>query len=77
MKFAADHNHAKAQARFGRLYEDGVGVSQNFPLAYAWYLIGARQDDPDAIERIGILGEKLSELDLEEAERLAADFVSK
>ena len=77
VKLAANHNNAKAQAQLGRLYEDGNGVPQNAPLAYAWYLIGAKQDDPDAIERIGILGEKLSDLDLEEAERLAADFVSK
>ena len=76
LKFAANRNNAKAQALLGRLYEDGVGVSQNSPLAYAWYLIAARQDDPDAIERIGILGEKLNDQDLEEADRLAADFVS-
>lgn len=77
VKIAAVHNNEKAQALLGRLYEDGKGVSQNSPLAYAWYLIAAKKDDPDAIERIGILGEKLSDLDLEEAERLAADFVPK
>lgn len=51
----ADHGHALAQSNIGYLYERGLGVSQSYVEAMAWYRKAAAQKLPQAQFNIGTL----------------------
>jgi hypothetical protein len=49
----AETGYPRAQYHFGRAYDQGLGVPQNFQKAAAWYLKAAEQGDPDAQYNLG------------------------
>ena len=71
---AADQGLVDSQYNLGRLYETGVGVSQNTAEAYKWYLIAAASGDADARASALRLKGQLSSDARTAAERSAAAF---
>jgi TPR repeat protein len=75
---AAEAGEPAAQYFLGELYDRGLGVTQDFVLAEAWLDIAVARAGPLwrrpwALIRDAI-AQKLSRADLEEAQRLAADW---
>jgi uncharacterized protein len=66
------HGLAAAQFNLGVMYDNGQGVTQNFPLAYAWFSLAAAQGDEKAIKNRDITAKKLTSQQLSEAQDLAA-----
>ncbi len=77
-KAAANANEPAAQYFLGQLYDRGLGVAQDFVLAEAWLELAVAGADPQwrrswALIRDAVAS-KHSGADLEEAQRLAADW---
>lgn len=51
---------ADAQYRLGLMYEDHLGVPQDYQQAYAWFLKAAEQGQADAQYRLGLMYENNS-----------------
>lgn len=71
---AADQGLVDSQYNLGRLYETGVGVSQNTAEAYKWYLIAAASGDADSRTSALRLKTQLSADARAAAERSAGAF---
>ena len=69
---AAECGYVPAQYNLGFLYENGLGVKQDFAEAAAWYRKAADQGDPESQNNLGVLYTtgKGVPLDLTEAVRL-------
>jgi TPR repeat protein len=57
LKRAAEDSYAQAEADIGELYEDGLGVRQDYAQAMVWYRKAADQNNPDGQNDIGALDE--------------------
>ena len=55
---SAESGSPTAQTRLGYMYENGIGVPQDYRLAAMWYHRAAEQGDPRAQHRLGILFNK-------------------
>jgi TPR repeat protein len=55
---AAERGNLKAQTRLGFMYENGIGVPQDYHLAARWYHRAAEQGEPRAQHDLGILFNK-------------------
>jgi TPR repeat protein len=51
----AEAGSAEAQNNLGHMYEEGMGVSQNYQTAMDWYRRAAEQDLPQAQHNVGLL----------------------
>jgi TPR repeat protein len=51
----AEAGSAEAQNNLGHMYEEGLGVSQNYQTAMSWYRKAAEQDLPQAQHNVGLL----------------------
>ncbi|MCB1517715.1 MAG: sel1 repeat family protein [Hyphomicrobiaceae bacterium] len=54
-RVAADRNDAAAETLIARIYEEGLGVPQNYELAASWYKIAADNGDPNAAFALAVL----------------------
>jgi localization factor PodJL len=63
-----------SQYNLGRLYEEGIGVSQNAAEAYKWYLIAARSGDMESRSSAQRVRTRLSAATQSVVERTAAGF---
>jgi hypothetical protein len=52
---AVDKREREAYTLIGRIYEEGLGVSQNQPVAAQWYRQGAELGDPNAQFALGLM----------------------
>jgi TPR repeat protein len=52
---AAARGDVGAQTRLGYMYERGIGVAQDYELAFMWYNLAAEQGDPRAQHHLGLL----------------------
>ena len=52
---AAERGYAEAQFNLGRMYENGLRVSQDYAEAIRWYRLAAGQGNADAQNRLGIM----------------------
>ena len=77
-KAAANANEPAAQYFLGQLYDRGLGVAQDFVLAEAWLELAVAGAEPQWRRSWTLIRDavasKLSRADLEEAQRLAADW---
>jgi localization factor PodJL len=71
---AADLGLVDSQYNLGRLYEEGIGVSQNAAEAYKWYLIAARSGDMESRTSAQRVRSRLSGDAQNVVERTAAGF---
>jgi localization factor PodJL len=63
-----------SQFNLAVLYEQGRGVPQSLPDAYAWYRIAARSGDTEADERARLIAAQIPEAAAAEAQRVADAF---
>lgn len=71
---AANAGDAQSQYRLGKLYEEGLGVPQNFVEAHRWYNLAAAQGDADARAARDAIAGKMTAEELAQARKLAADW---
>lgn len=74
---AAEKGVQDAQFRLGGLYERGEGVPQDLEYAYGWYSVAAHIGNPKAAAAIATAGSKLGPDELQEAQALAQDLITK
>jgi TPR repeat protein len=74
----AEAGEPAAQYFLGQLYDRGLGVAQDFVLAEAWLNLAVARAEPQRRRSWALIRDavasKLSRADLEEAQRLAADW---
>ena len=60
-----------AFARFqtGQRFSEGLGVSRDYPTAYAWFRLASAAGSQEALERMGTLKLRLKPKDMEEVQR--------
>jgi hypothetical protein len=69
---SANGGNATAAATLGAFYWDGRGVTRGYVNAYAWLTIAAAEGDEVSSYRVTILRSRMSQLELDAAERRAA-----
>lgn len=74
LRAAAERGDAAAQLEMGILYEYGFSLPDNRPPALAWYLLAAEQGNARAIERRDLVQARMTQAEIGEARRLAAEF---
>lgn len=74
LRAVAERGDAAAQLEMGILYEYGFSLPDNRPPALAWYLLAAEQGNARAIERRDLLQARMTQVEVNEARRLAAEF---
>lgn len=72
---AAVLGYPLSQNRLGRLYESGLGVTQNFTLAYVWYALAARHGDANALANRDAAARRLDARQIAKAQRLAGQLI--
>lgn len=77
MRQAAEQGKAEAQLEMGILYEFGYNFPKHNVSAMAWYLRAAEQGLAKAVERRDQLKSHMTAEELEEAQKLSAELVSK
>ncbi|MGL5659829.1 MAG: hypothetical protein ACRDCX_00995, partial [Aeromonas sp.] len=71
---AAQQGHTSAQSILGAMYVMGKGVPQSYLQAYAWGSVAAANGDAKAIELRDLAAELLTAAQLNEGQRLAAQY---
>jgi len=66
-----------AQYNLGQAYEEGGGVSKSRVKAYTWYNLAAIKGDEDAIKARNNLASRMTDKQLEKAEKLCEKWVRK
>lgn len=74
---AAEQGVAASQVKLGELYSTGNGVTQDYEYAYAWYSVAEKLGHPKATAGIQSAAGNLNPEELNEAKRLANQFVTK
>lgn len=77
IRLAAEQGDAGAQANLSRMYFEGLGVPHDFELALLWANLAAAQGNEMAIEIQKVLGERMSDEQLAEGQRLAEEWKPK
>jgi hypothetical protein len=72
---SANGGNATAAAALGALYWDGRGVTQSYVNAYTWSTIAAAEEDDVSSYRATILRSRMSQVELDEAERRATAWL--
>ena len=76
-RLAAEQGDPDAQFNLGRMYFEGLGVKQDWVLALMWTSLAAAQGHQAAIEVQNVLGERLRDDQIAEAQRLALEWTQK
>ena len=74
---AADQGDARAQYNLGLMYMNGQGVEPNLVLAYYWISLSAAQGNPNAPPARDYLTEKMTQAQVEEANKLVRERLAK
>lgn len=77
VRLAAEQGDVDAQYTLSRMYFEGLGVPHDFLLALMWTNLAAAQGSEAAIEVQNVLGEKLRDDQIAEAQRLAEEWKPK
>lgn len=72
---ASEKSIPQAQYKLGELYFKGRGVPKDYEYAYVWFNVGASHKHKLSVNSINKAKEKLSDEELNEAEKLIAKFV--
>ena len=71
---SANAGDAKSQAALGLLYEQGVGVPQNYLQAYVWYALAAARGEAAALAARNALAKQMTPEQIAGAQALAAQW---
>ena len=71
INIAAQRGHSGAQGRLAFMYEEGLGVRQNYITAHMWYNIAATNGANRYRENRDQLAQKMSSVDISKAQRRA------
>jgi len=74
---AADQGYADAQYNLGSSYANGQGVAQHGVMAYMWWNLAAAQGDEGAKRNKGILSERMTREQIDEAQQLSREWLAK
>jgi TPR repeat protein len=74
---AAEQGFAKAQYNLGIMYENGDGVIHDYVMAHMWLNIASSNGDEGAVGERNALAGKLSAAQINEAQKLAREWVVK
>jgi TPR repeat protein len=74
---AADQEHPEAQYRLGRLYDQGIGVHQDFVLGYLWYNLAAARGVTVAKAARDKLSIKMTPAQIAEGQKLSRQWQPK
>ena len=74
---AAEQEHAKAQYNLGVMYALGEGVIKDYVYAHMWGNIASMNGNDKGETLRGYVAEKMTSSQIEEAQRLAKEFVKK
>ena len=55
IRLAAEQGDAKAQSQLGLMYDQGLGVSQDYAEAAQWFRLAAEQGDAGAQGQLGAM----------------------
>ena len=69
--------HADAQVKLGHMYFEGRGVPQDYQGALRWYLLAATQGNAEAVQCRDEVAEKMTPVQIAEAQRLAREWEPK
>ena len=74
---AAGQDHQGAFRDLGEMYWEGLGVARNEVRAYMWWKLGAGHGDEESGRLLSKAAEHMSSLSMEEAEKLAQEWMRK
>ena len=74
---AAEQRFAEAQLNLGLMYVKGQGVLQDYVMAHMYWNIAAVSGAKDAIKNRGLIEKEMTATQIEKAQDLARDWVSK
>ena len=75
-RLAADQGNAKAQFNLGFMYDNGYGVPQDYVQAHMWWNLAASQGNEAARDNRDIAANKMTPSQIEEAQRLAREWIA-
>lgn len=73
----AEQENPLAQFYLGALYQDGLGVPQDYVQAHMWYNLAGTNGNQDAVEFRDRLAGKMTPAQIAEAQKLAREWKSK
>jgi len=77
---AAEKGSCVAQWSLARMFRDGLGVSQNFVLAFMWCYVSAQTDCDGwslSLQELEVIRSQMTPIQVHEAEFLARQFLTK
>lgn len=74
---ASELGNAKAQASVGSMFANGQGVPQDLVLAHKWFRLAVASGEADAGLKLKAAEENMTSKQIEEAEALAREWLSK
>ena len=77
LTLAVEQGHAYAQGALGFMYLEGQGVPQNYVYAHMWLNLSASIGEELAKHNRDIVAKKMTPSQIEEAQKLAQEWVSK
>ena len=71
----AEQGHDDAQYKLGKMYREGLGVSQNYIEAYKWYYIVAKKGYGGGYKYMKLIKRDISSAQVSRAEKLAMEWM--
>jgi TPR repeat protein len=75
LRKAAQMGNDMAQCSLGNFIARGIGVTQNYIEAYKWLNLSAAQGNADAAKVRDIVSSNMTQSQIAEGQRLAAEFI--
>ena len=76
-KLAADQENDGAQYLTGLMYEAGMGVLQDYVVAYMWFNLSASQGNKDSKKKENEIANKMTPSQIEKAQEMARNWKPK
>ena len=77
MQASANQGYAEAQSNLGDLYYQGLGVIQDYAMAYLWWTLAVQNGANDTKHKLTDLADKVTEAQTREAEQLVVQWKTK
>ena len=77
MQASANQSYVEAQSNLGNLYYQGLGVMQDYAMAYLWWTLAEQNGANDVEHNITDLVSKMSAAQIREAKQLVVQWQKK
>ena len=77
MQASANQGYAEAQSNLCDLYYQGLGVIQDYAMAYLWWTLAVQNGANDIKHKLMDLADKVTEAQTREAEQLVVQWKTK